>query len=96
LNPPQIFNLSQNYPNPFNPVTHFRFSLAHQVKVKLEIFNVLGQRVKMLVDKEMPAGEYQMQWDGLNDMGNKLGSGLYFYRISAGDFVKIRKMILLK
>ncbi|MEJ2050622.1 MAG: FlgD immunoglobulin-like domain containing protein, partial [Calditrichota bacterium] len=93
---PVTFQLSQNYPNPFNPVTHFRFSLAHQVKVKLEIFNVLGQRVKMLVDKEMPAGEYQMQWDGLNDMGNKLGSGLYFYRISAGDFVKIRKMILLK
>ena len=93
---PVTFQLSQNYPNPFNPVTHFRFSLAHQVKVKLEIFNVLGQRVKMLVDKEMPAGEYQMQWDGRNDAGNNLGSGLYFYRISAGDFVKNRKMILLK
>ena len=50
----------------------------------------------MLVDKEMPAGEYQMQWDGRNDAGNNLGSGLYFYRISAGDFVKNRKMILLK
>ncbi len=92
----KTFSLSQNYPNPFNPVTHIRFRLARSVKVKIEIFNVLGQRVKILVDKKLPVGEHTVSWDGKNDAHHRLGSGIYFYRITAGDFVKTRKMILLR
>jgi hypothetical protein len=93
---PRHFLLSQNYPNPFNSVTHFSFSLTSKVQVRLEIYNILGQRVRTLVNKEMPAGEYKVQWDGRNDVGKFLGSGAYFYRIGAGDYIKTRKMILLK
>lgn len=93
---PDVFELHQNYPNPFNPETHIRFSLAHKVKVKLEIFNVLGQRVKTLVDNDMAPGKHEMLWNGRNDAGNRVSSGIYFYRIEAGGYVKSRKMILLR
>ncbi|MEJ2636121.1 MAG: FlgD immunoglobulin-like domain containing protein, partial [Calditrichia bacterium] len=93
---PLAFQLYQNYPNPFNPVTNVRFSLSRLVKVRLDIYNVLGQRVRTLVDREMAAGAYRLQWDGRNDAGNYLGSGIYFYRIWAGDYVKTRKMILMR
>ncbi|MCK6618904.1 MAG: T9SS type A sorting domain-containing protein [Calditrichaceae bacterium] len=93
---PDVFELSQNYPNPFNPVTHIQFSLAGKVKVKLEVFNVLGQRVKTLVDSDLAPGKHEVAWDGRNDAGARVGSGLYFYRLKAGDYVKSRKMILIK
>lgn len=93
---PEVFDLSQNYPNPFNPVTHIQFSLANKAKVKLEVFNVLGQRVKTLVDSDMAPGKHEVIWDGRNDAGARVGSGLYFYRLKAGDYVKSRKMILIK
>jgi hypothetical protein len=90
------YELWQNYPNPFNPTTTIRYSLGAAEKVKLEIFNVLGQKVRTLVDRWLPAGKYQEIWNARNEAGIKLGSGIYFYRISAGDYVQTRKMILLK
>jgi hypothetical protein len=95
-NIPAAFYLHQNYPNPFNPETHIQFNLAHRVKVKLEIYNVLGQRVRTLVDSDMAPGKHEMLWDGRNDAGNRVSSGMYFYRLQAGDYVKSRKMILIK
>ncbi len=93
---PHTFQLYQNYPNPFNLVTNIQFYLIRAAKVKLEIYNVLGQKVRTLMNGEMEAGEHRLQWDGSNNTGNTLGSGIYFFRISIGDFVKTRKMILLK
>ena len=95
---PQIstFELYQNYPNPFNPATMIRFSLAHRVKVKLEIFNLLGQRVKTLVDAALAPGQHRLIWDGRNDAGLRVSSGVYFYRLKAGDYVKSRKMVLIR
>jgi hypothetical protein len=90
------FYLSQNYPNPFNPITHIRFNLAQNEKVKLEVFNVLGQKVKTLVNNKLNIGQYEIKWDGKNESGNLLGSGIYFYRLKAGDYIKTRKMIFLK
>ncbi|MCB0291580.1 MAG: T9SS type A sorting domain-containing protein [Calditrichaeota bacterium] len=94
--PVSSFELYQNYPNPFNPATQIRFSLAHRVKVKLEIFNLLGQRVKTLVNAEMAPGQHRLRWDGRNDAGLRVSSGVYFYRLKAGDYVKSRKMILIR
>ncbi len=90
------FALSANYPNPFNPRTQIDFRVTYKVDVKLEVFNVLGQRVRTLVNNEMSVGSYSLEWDGRNDNGEQVSSGLYFYRMQAGHFVKTRKMILLK
>lgn len=90
------FYLSQNYPNPFNPITSIRFSLAQSGNVKLEVFNVLGQKVKTLVNNKLNIGQYEVKWDGRSDSGNLTGSGIYFYRLVAGDNIKTRKMIFLK
>ena len=93
---PVRFSLAQNYPNPFNPITNISFSLAKNCHVKLEIFNVLGQKVKTLIKKQMSVGEHSIIWNGLNETGTILSSGLYFYQINTDNFVKIKKMTLLK
>ncbi|MCK5453834.1 MAG: T9SS type A sorting domain-containing protein, partial [Calditrichia bacterium] len=93
---PYEYELWQNYPNPFNPVTIIKYQLAQHVKVKLEVFNVLGQKVKTLVDKKLNAGQYTTNWDSKNEIGNPVGSGIYFYRIKAGDYVKTKKMVLMR
>ncbi len=93
---PASFKLYPNYPNPFNSGTTFRIDLSRPVKVKLEIFNVLGQRVKLLADRQMEEGIQRLYWDGRNEAGHDLASCLYFYRVKAGDYVKTRKMILLR
>jgi hypothetical protein len=90
------FDLAQNYPNPFNPTTTVRFSVARPVPVKLEIFNVLGQKVRTLIDRKMAPGVYRVVWNGCNDARVPLGSGVYFYRLKAGDYVKVRKMVLIR
>jgi hypothetical protein len=90
------FELYPNYPNPFNPTTTLRFRLPTPLHVKLEIFNVLGQRVRTLVDSRLPAGEHKVVWNARNDADRPLGSGVYFYRLTAGDFVKIRKLVLIR
>ncbi|MCP4570493.1 MAG: T9SS type A sorting domain-containing protein, partial [FCB group bacterium] len=93
---PARFELSQNYPNPFNPVTTIAYSMDRQGDVAITIYNLLGQKVKKLVDENKTAGEYQVVWDGTNDDGRAVASGVYFYRIKAGEEVEARKMLLLK
>ncbi|MEL6821098.1 MAG: T9SS type A sorting domain-containing protein, partial [Calditrichota bacterium] len=90
------FELAQNYPNPFNPETIIKFQLPVAQKTTLQIFNVLGQKVAKLVDDNLSAGSYSLRWQGTNDVGSKVSSGVYFYRIESGDFVKTRKMLLIR
>lgn len=93
---PSEFSLSQNYPNPFNPATNIEFSLIKATHVKLEIFNIVGQKVRTLVDEEMKAGTYLADWDGKDEKGKAVSSGIYFYRMEAGDFSDMKKMLLVK
>jgi len=93
---PSEFSLSQNYPNPFNPATNFQFSLSRSVHVRVEIFNIVGQKVRTLVDEQMKPGVYLVDWDGEDEKGNLVSSGIYFYRIQAGDFSDMKKMVLIK
>ena len=94
---PTDFSLSQNYPNPFNPTTQIRFALPVAGEVKLIVYNMLGQQVRELVANKMEAGIYNVIWDGMNDNGNAVSSGMYLYRIRVDNkFVRTRKMMLLK
>ena len=88
---PDKFSLGQNYPNPFNPETLIKFTLPKQSPVKLQVFDILGQQVALLVDGTMQPGAYTVKLDG-----SKLSSGIYFYRIKAGDFTETQKMLLLR
>jgi len=85
------FSLEQNYPNPFNPVTTIEYSIAKAEKVKISVYNVLGQKVDELVNNKMQAGVYKVNWNA-----SGFASGMYFYKIQAGNFVKTRKMLLMK
>ena len=93
---PGGFSLSQNYPNPFNPVTNFEFHLSQSSHVKIEIFNIVGQKVKVLVDEDMKPGVYMADWNSTDDEGKQVASGIYFYRMQAGDYADIKKMVLMK
>ncbi|MCG8607426.1 T9SS type A sorting domain-containing protein, partial [bacterium] len=93
---PLTFDLEQNYPNPFNPETTIRYQLAQQGQVKIQIFNILGQRVRTLVDQVQPAGTFSVRWDATNDSGARVATGVYVYRMTTPDFVKSQKMLLLK
>jgi hypothetical protein len=93
---PTGFSVSQNYPNPFNPATEFLFDLPRASRVTIEVFNILGQRVKTLVDEKMAAGSHVVDWDGEDEKGAHVSSGVYFYRMRAGEFSEIKKMVLLK
>ena len=91
-----LIDLSQNYPNPFNPSTTIRYEIKHPSKVTLKIYNLLGQEVRTLVNKQQSNGIHFVVWDGKNERGQMVGSGVYFYRLQAGDFMKTRKMVLVK
>jgi len=84
-------NLAQNYPNPFNPATIISYSIPNQIYVSLKVFDGLGREVDILVNKVKSPGNYKVDFDA-----SQLASGIYFYRIIAGDFVQTRKMLLLK
>ncbi len=88
---PNKFNLYQNYPNPFNPATTIKFTILHSQFATLKVYNVLGREVKTLINKQLQPGEYKVEFDGSN-----LPSGVYFYRLNAGEFLQIRKMMLIK
>jgi hypothetical protein len=88
---PEEFHLSQNYPNPFNPSTTIEFDLPKTSETTLKIFNVLGEEVVTLVSEKLPAGSYSYDWDA-----NQLASGVYLYRLQAGDYVETRKMVLMR
>jgi parallel beta-helix repeat protein len=85
-----------NYPNPFNPTTTISYSLKENAKVSLKIYNIKGQKVKTLINEALPAGEHSAIWNGRDSNGNRVGSGIYFYKLKAGDFQKVKKMILSK
>jgi len=93
---PKEFSLSQNYPNPFNPSTNIEFNLPKAAHVKIDIFNIVGQRVRTLVDEEMEFGNYVVDWDGKDENAHWVSSGIYFYRMKAEDFSDIKKMLLVK
>ena len=97
---PLAFVLHPNVPNPFNPETVIRFSLAQESVVRLEVFDVIGQRVRVLVGKQQPAGTHQVLWDGRGESGERVSSGVYFCRLQAGyeggKFTQVRRMMLLK
>lgn len=93
---PAAFRLLQNFPNPFNPVTTIEFAVANECPVNLTIFDVSGRRIKQMVHETRPPGRYREKWDGTNDRGARVATGLYFYRLRAGSFVSVKKMVLLK
>jgi hypothetical protein len=93
---PLTFALAQNYPNPFNPETTIEFQIATLSDVKLEVFNVLGQKVRTLVNEATQPGRYKVTWRGVNDFGLPVASGVYVYQITAGEFVQVQKMLFLK
>lgn len=88
---PQTFNLQQNYPNPFNPSTTIQFEIANETNVSLKVFNMLGQEVATLVNERLNPGRYERSFDGKG-----LASGVYFYRLTAGSFTDLKKLVLLK
>ncbi|MCA0446567.1 MAG: hypothetical protein LCH54_10100 [Bacteroidetes bacterium] len=93
---PKVFNLEQNYPNPFNPETTVPFAVPFKANVSLEVYNILGQRVKVLVNDVYEPGVYSLVWNGRNDNGEMASTGVYFIRMQAATFNKVLKMTLLK
>ncbi len=93
---PKEFRLSQNYPNPFNPSTTMQFTLPEQSEVTLNIYNIMGQLVRTLVNRKLPVGSHSVVWDGQDERAMFVSSGLYISRLIAGDFVEQRKMLLVK
>ena len=102
-NLPAKFEISQNYPNPFNPVTTIKYSIPKEVKsdastssatksnVKLIVYDILGRKIRTLVNEVQKAGNYEVEFDA-----SELTSGVYFYKLHAGEFIKTKKMLLLK
>jgi len=93
---PDRFDISANYPNPFNPTTTLKYQIPQTSEVTITIYNNLGQGVRTLVNKKQEPGYYEAIWNGMNDYGQLVSSGVYIYQIRAGNFVKSRKMLLLK
>ena len=93
---PEAFSLSQNYPNPFNAETTITYDLPIGGKVNLSVYNINGQRVKTLVDLEKEAGSHSLIWDGKNNEGQDVASGIYLYRLKTDGFVRIRRMVLIR
>lgn len=98
---PETYALSQNYPNPFNPATTIEYDLPEAASVRITVYNLLGQEVRTLVSEPMPAGYHSVRWNGRNDDGRPVASGMYLYRIQAlkgseTKFVQVKKMLMLK
>jgi hypothetical protein len=88
---PTRFDLAQNYPNPFNPVTSIKYQLPKDVKVMIKVYDVLGRELQSLVNEVQKAGYYEVKFDG-----SSVASGIYFYKIVAGDYSSVKKMMLVK
>ncbi|MCB9511403.1 MAG: T9SS type A sorting domain-containing protein [Deferribacteres bacterium] len=94
---PDGFALYDNYPNPFNPSTTIEFDISSPGLVEIAVFNIVGQKIRTLTDKQFSqAGRYKVEWNGRDGLGRLVGSGVYFYRLKAGDVVKTKKMIMVK
>jgi hypothetical protein len=94
-NIPNYFNLYANYPNPFNPATHIAYDLPEELKVRIEVFDLLGRQVCTLVDETKQAGKYLVTWNGRDQSGKVVSSGIYMYRITAGTYSATRTMVFL-
>ena len=93
---PEEYALSQNYPNPFNPSTIIKYALPEASGISLLIYNIMGQEVMRLDESNVSPGYYEKTWNGRTQAGVPVSSGMYIYRLIAGDFVQTRKMVLLK
>jgi hypothetical protein len=93
---PDVFALRQNYPNPFNPVTTIAYDIPEISNVRIDMYNILGQKVRTLVNGTHQPGMYHVRWNGTNDLGNLMASGMYFYRISSEEFISVKKLVLMK
>jgi hypothetical protein len=93
---PDSYGLMQNYPNPFNGETNIKYRVAKESNVKLEIFNVLGQRIRTLVNEQKSPGYYSVKWDSKNDSGGIMDSGIYFIRLISNNFSETKKILMLK
>ena len=93
---PQAFSLAQNAPNPFNSETVIRFALPQPSQVELTIYNLLGQPVAILVQGSSAAGTFSVRWDGRDQAGRAVTSGVYLYQLRAGEYTEVRKLLLLR
>ena len=93
---PERFELSQNYPNPFNPTTKFKFSVPKESDVTIVVYDIMGRVVKVLAKDKFNAGKYEVDWNGTNSVNSQVASGVYFYKIVAGGYTDVKKMIMLK
>jgi len=93
---PEKYYLYQNHPNPFNPITHIKYDLPKSTAITIFIYNLQGQKVKTLVDEYEPAGRYTAIWNGTDDMGEKVASGVYLYTMQTDEFNSRHKLLLLK
>ena len=93
---PSVFSLGNNFPNPFNPTTTLNFSIPENSHVKLMIYDILGRNVKMLVSGAYTAGNYTVVWDATDMNGEQVSAGVYFYTITAGDFISTKRMLYMK
>ncbi|MCK4695991.1 MAG: T9SS type A sorting domain-containing protein, partial [Candidatus Cloacimonetes bacterium] len=89
-------DLFQNYPNPFNPETVIKYQLLENSNVELKIYNIKGQLVKTIVSEKQYTGRYSVTWNSRDNMDRPIASGIYFYKLKAGNYEKVKKMILLK
>jgi uncharacterized protein (TIGR02145 family) len=93
---PDVYSLYQNYPNPFNPQTTIEFDLREDAVTSLIIYDILGRQVKTIYNDFQLAGRYRIQWDGRNDYNETVASGIYFYRLRSGEFISVKKMVLIR
>jgi flagellar hook assembly protein FlgD len=93
---PMVTKLSGNYPNPFNPETTINFSTKEDGNVRIDIYNIKGQRVTTLVNEHMKADNHKVVWTGKDNSGRQVSSGVYFYKMKAGKYTSTKKMILMK
>ena len=91
-----MFALHQNYPNPFNPSTQIRYDLPLDEYVTIIIYDVMGRKIKSLINTNQEAGYRSITWDATNDLGQPVSAGMYIYTIQAGEFMQTKKMVLLK
>ena len=93
---PDEYALHQNYPNPFNPVTTLRYNLPENRLVNITIYDMLGRKVKTLINQNQDSGHKSVIWDATNDFGKPVSAGIYLYQIQAGEYISTKKMVLLK
>ncbi len=93
---PEQYRLAQNYPNPFNPSTKIRYALPESVPVRLAVYDIRGRQVRTLINARQTAGQHAVTWDGKNMEGRQVSTGIYFYRLTAGEYTRMRKMLLVR